>query len=196
MKSLTNKQRKVLKFIKEYIKKNGYSPSIKEIMSYFSFSSPTSVISYLNALENKGYIKRERKISRGITVRDEFIDIPILGRIPAGLPKIEEENRVGYLNINKEFLGEGEYFSLIVKGDSMKEAGIFDGDYAIVKKDTEIRNGDIVVAFINGEYTVKYFFKGEGFIELRPANSLYQSIILKEDPLIIGKVVGIFRRIK
>ena len=132
MKNLTEKQRKIFEFINDYIIKNGYPPSIKEIMKHFSFSSPTAVVSHLNALEKKGYIKREEKTSRGIILKKHFLNIPVIGRIPAGIPNIEEENLEGFISVNGQFLGKGEFFSLIVKGDSMKDAGIFDGDYVII----------------------------------------------------------------
>ncbi|MCM8809220.1 MAG: transcriptional repressor LexA [Candidatus Omnitrophica bacterium] len=196
MKNITEKQQKIFEFIKDYGLRTGYPPTIKEIMDYFSFSSPTAVISHLNALEKKGYIKREKKKSRGITLNEVFLNIPIIGTIPAGVPKIEEENFEGFISVNKDFLGKGQFFSLTVKGDSMKQAGIFDGDYVIVEKNLEIKNGDIVVCFYDGEYTVKYFYKKKNFIELKPANPSYKSIIIKENPLIIGKVVGLFRKIK
>lgn len=196
MKNLTEKQRKIFEFINYYITENGYPPTIKEIMSYFSFSSPTAVISHLNALEKKGYIKREKKTSRGIILKEHFLNIPVIGRIPAGIPNIEEENFDGFIHVSKEIFSEEGLFSLTVKGDSMKNAGIFDGDYVIVKKDVEIKNGDIAVIFYNGEYTVKYFYKRKNFIELIPANPLYGTIIIKESPLILGKVVGLFRKIK
>ncbi|HOK56721.1 MAG TPA: transcriptional repressor LexA [bacterium] len=196
MKNLTEKQRKIFEFINDYIIKNGYPPSIKEIMKHFSFSSPTAVVSHLNALEKKGYIKREEKTSRGIILKKHFLNIPVIGRIPAGIPNIEEENLEGFISVNGQFLGKGEFFSLIVKGDSMKDAGIFDGDYVIIRKNAEVENGDIAVVFYNGEYTVKYFYKRKNFIELKPANPSYKSIIIKENPLIIGKVVGLFRKIK
>lgn len=196
MKGLTEKQKKILDFIREYKKEKGYPPTIKEIMEKFSFSSPTSVISHLSALERKGFIKKIGKVSRGIVIKDEFLNIPVIGRIPAGIPKIEEENFEGYISVEKEFIGEGEFFSLNVKGDSMKDAGIFDGDYIIVKRDAEIKNGDIVVAFYNGEYTVKYFYRRKEYIELKPANPFYKSIILRENPVILGKVVALYRKIK
>ncbi len=196
MRNLTERQREILGFIKEYKKEKGYPPTIKEIMERFSFSSPTSVISHLSAIEKKGFIERLEKISRGIVIKEEFLNIPVLGRIPAGIPKIEEENFEGYISVYKEFFGEGEFFSLIVKGDSMINAGIFEGDYVIVKKDAEIKNGDIAVVFHNGEYTVKYFFRREDFIELKPANPSHKPIVIKENPVILGKVVGLFRKIK
>ncbi|MCS7180469.1 MAG: transcriptional repressor LexA [bacterium] len=196
MKKLTEKQKKVFEFIKDYIAENRYPPTIKEIMEHFSFFSPTAVVSYLNALEKKGYIKRDKGKARGIILKEYFLNIPVIGRIPAGTPKIEEENFEEFISVSKEIFGEGDIFSLIVKGDSMKDAGIFDGDYIIVKKDVEIKNGDIVVIFYNGEYTVKYFYKRKNFIELKPANPSYNSIIIKESPLITGKVIGLLRKIK
>ncbi|MGC8976698.1 MAG: transcriptional repressor LexA [Candidatus Ratteibacteria bacterium] len=196
MKKLTEKQKEILDFIKNYNNKRGYPPTIKEIMDYFSFSSPTAAVSHLKALEKKGYIERVNKISRGIILKNEFLNIPVIGRVPAGIPNIEEENFEEFISLKEEFLGKGEYFSLIVKGDSMKDAGIFDGDYVIIKKDVEIKNGDIVVVFYNGEYTVKYFYKRGDFVELKPANDIYRSIIIKENPVILGKVVGLFRRIR
>jgi len=196
MKELTNKQREILDFVISYKNEKGYPPTIKEIMENFSFSSPTAVISHLIALEKKGYIERVKKISRGIILKEEFLNIPILGKIPAGIPNIQYETIEGFININRELIGNGEFFSLIVKGDSMKDAGIFDSDYVIVKKDVEVKNGDIVVVFYNGEFTVKYIYKRKDYIELKPANPDYKSIIIKENPVILGKVVALFRKIK
>lgn len=200
MKELTEKQKKILEFIKEFITENGYPPTIEEIMERFSFSSPNAVITHLSALEKKGFIKRRENTSRGIiiTESEKTYNIPVLGNIHAGVPVEEEENIEGYLNISENLLSRDEYFALRVKGDSMKDAGIFDGDYVILKRGVEIRNGDIVVAFIDGEYTVKYFYRKPGYIELKPANNLYLPIkVFRKNKFeIIGKVKGVFRKIE
>lgn len=200
MKEITEKQRKIFEFIKKFTEKNGYPPTIEEIMKEFSFASPNSVITHLSALEKKGFIERKENISRGIVVREkeENYNIPVVGNIPAGIPLEEEENIEGYLNMSENLLSKDEYFALKVRGDSMKDAGIFDGDYVILKKGVEIKNGDIVVAFIDGEYTVKYFYKRAGYIELRPANKIYSPIKVfrKQRFEIVGKVKGVFRKIE
>ena len=199
MKKLTERQREILKFIKNFTEKNGYPPTIEEIMRKFSFSSPNAVITHLSALKKKGVIERKENISRGIIIKetDKIYDIPIVGNIPAGIPLEEEENIEGYLTISENLLSRDEYFALRVKGESMKDAGIFDGDYVILKKDNEIKNGDIVVAYLDNQYTVKYFYKKDGSIELRPANKLYTSIKVNKNQKfqIIGKVKGVFRKI-
>lgn len=199
MKKLTERQKEILKFIKNFTEKNGYPPTIEEIMGKFSFSSPNAVIAHLSALEKKGIIERKGNISRGIIIKenDKTYNIPVLGNIPAGIPLEEEENIEGYLTISENLLSRDEYFALKVKGDSMKDAGIFDGDYVILKKDSEIKNGDIVVAYVDNQYTVKYFYKKDGSIELRPANKLYSPINVNRNQKfqIIGKVKGVFRKI-
>ncbi|HRR95358.1 MAG TPA: transcriptional repressor LexA [Candidatus Ratteibacteria bacterium] len=199
MKKLTERQREILKFIKNFTEKNGYPPTIEEIMRKFSFSSPNAVITHLSALKKKGVIERKENISRGIIIKetDKIYDIPIVGNIPAGIPLEEEENIEGYLTISENLLSRDEYFALRVKGESMKDAGIFDGDYVILKKDNEIKNGDIVVAYLDNQYTVKYFYKKDSSIELRPANKLYTSIKVNKNQKfqIIGKVKGVFRKI-
>ncbi|HOV22035.1 MAG TPA: transcriptional repressor LexA [bacterium] len=199
MKKLTGRQKEILKFIKNFTEKNGYPPTIEEIMGKFSFSSPNAVISHLSALEKKGIIERKGNISRGIIIKetDKTYNIPVLGNIPAGIPLEEEENIEGYLTISENLLSRDEYFALRVKGDSMKDAGIFDGDYVILKKDSEIKNGDIVVAYLDNQYTVKYFYKKDSSIELRPANKFYTSIKVNKNQKfqIIGKVKGVFRKI-
>ncbi len=199
MKKLTERQKEILKFIKNFTEKNGYPPTIEEIMGKFSFSSPNAVIAHLSALEKKGIIERKGNISRGIIIKenDKTYNIPVLGNIPAGIPLEEEENIEGYLTISENLLSRDEYFALRVKGDSMKDAGIFDGDYVILKKDSEIKNGDIVVAYLDNQYTVKYFYKKDGSIELRPANKLYSPINVNRNQKfqIIGKVKGVFRKI-
>jgi len=200
MKGITEKQKKILEFIKDFTEENGYPPTIEEIMEEFSFASPNAVITHLSALEKKGFIERRGNISRGIIIRESgnSYNIPVLGNIPAGIPVEEEENIEGYLNMSENLLSRDEYFALRVRGDSMKDAGIFDGDYVILKKGVEIKNGDIVVAFIDGEYTVKYFYKRAGYIELKPANEFYSSIKVfrKHRFEIVGKVKGVFRKIE
>jgi repressor LexA len=199
MKKLTAKQREILDFIKGYIKDNNFPPTLEEIKENFSFSGPSAVITHLTALEKKGFIQRSRNISRGINVlvpADENKKIPVLGRVPAGIPIEEEENFQDYLNIDQQLTNKGQIFALRVKGESMKDAGILEGDYVIIEKKETAENGRIVVAVVNGEFTVKYFRMHKNFVELKPANPAFLPLKVKKNFSIIGEVIGVYRKIK
>ena len=194
----------VLQFITRFSEKNRIPPSIREIQKHFGFESTNAVSDYLVQLEKKGYLKRRAGISRGmelvskcISFHPGVINIPILGQIAAGGPTLAEENIEGYLSLDQTLVrGEG-HFLLKVQGDSMKGAGIFNGDFVLVRKNTRVETGDIVAAYLGGEATVKRFWSGRERLELRPANASYSPIqIVKEkhpDFQILGKVRAVLR---
>ncbi|MCM8769129.1 MAG: transcriptional repressor LexA [Candidatus Omnitrophica bacterium] len=199
MQELTERQKEILTFIQGFISEHHYAPTLAEIMTHFSFASPQAVKGHLQALERKDYLKRVEKISRGIILKEKTqqpFSLPILGRVPAGQPLLEEENIEGHLSLEEYLSTPGKTFALKVKGESMKEAGILDGDYVIVHQTTSVNNGDIVVALVNDDCTVKFFFRTRTGVELRPAHPAYQPIRVKENFRLIGKVVGVFRKIR
>ncbi|HOJ39152.1 MAG TPA: transcriptional repressor LexA [bacterium] len=197
MENLTVRQKEILSFLREFVSEHGYPPTISEVMKHFSFSSPQAVKGHLLALEKKGYLKRVEKISRGLILKEKAslpLAIPVLGRVPAGQPLLEEENIEGHLSLDEKLLGPGNIFALRVKGESMKDAGIMEGDYVLVNQSSSINNGDIVVALVNGECTVKFFFRQKEGIELRPAHPAYKTMRVTENFHLVGKVVGLFRK--
>ncbi len=199
---LTEKQKKFLGYISQYMEDWGRSPSFEEICSHFGFISYNTVTTYLKTLERKGYIRLPRKknqkraievISPVETRRFEF---PLLGRVAAGKP-IEAVEEVEAIEVLPSMIGQGEHFVLQVKGDSMKDDGILDGDLIVVRKQPMADNGQTVVALINNEATVKKYYKRENYVELRPAHTGMESIIVKEGDLRIeGRVVGVMRHYK
>ena len=199
---LTEKQKEFLGYISRYMEDWGRSPSFEEICSHFSFTSYNTVTTYLKTLERKGYIRLPRKknqkraievISPVETRRFEF---PLLGRVAAGKP-IEAVEEVGAIEVPSSMIGQGDHFVLQVKGDSMKEDGILDGDFIVVRKQPTAENGETVVALINNEVTVKKYYKRKNYVELRPAHTGMESIIVKEGDLRIeGRVVGVIRHYK
>jgi len=199
---LTEKQKEFLGYISHYMEDWGRSPSFEEICSHFGFTSYNTVTTYLKTLERKGYIRLPRKknqkraievISPVETRRFEF---PLLGRVAAGKP-IEAVEEVEAIEVLPSMIGQGEHFVLQVKGDSMKDDGILDGDLIVVRKQPMADNGQTVVALINNEATVKKYYKRENYVELRPAHTGMESIIVKEGDLRIeGRVVGVIRRYK
>jgi len=197
MKSLTGRQKEVLEFIEQYIGEHGYPPTIGEIRDRFSFAGPTAVTGHLEALRKKGCLTRTERISRGIalTRRPEYRTIPVLGNVPAGIPRTEEELPGETLLFDRSLVERDDTFVLRVKGESMRDAGIADGDYLIVAKDAAVRNGDIAVALLDDEYTVKYFFRTGDTVELRPAHPSFAPILVKKNLRTAGRVVGIFRKI-
>lgn len=195
---LNDIQSKVFEFIKSYIENRKYAPSIKEICKNLSIKSTSTAHKTLIELEEKGYIVREPSRNRAIAINDDKIEetidnnvtsIPMLGVVAAGRPIFAYENIDEYIPIPNQWLGIGEYFMLKVEGDSMIDTGIFDGDYLIVQKTEVTRNGEIVVALINGEETtVKRFYKEkDGRIRLQPENPMYEAIYAK-DVRILGRV--------
>lgn len=193
-KDITPKQTKVLRFIQNKISHEGRPPTIREIAFWFGFKSTGTVRDYLKALTKKGYLKLTPKKSRAIElVRNLAFRIPVIGQITAGVPNLAYEEIDEYLHLG-DFLSssEKEIFALKVKGDSMIEKHIFDGDLVLVKKQLSAENGDIVAALIDSEATVKILQKKHGRLCLEPANKKYSPIT--KDFSIIGKVIATIRR--
>lgn len=196
---LTEKQKEFLGYISCYIDEWGRSPSFEEICSHFGFGSYNTVTTYLMALERKGYIRRPRKKNqkRAIEVispvETRRLEFPLLGRVAAGKP-IEAIEDVDVIEVPPSMIGKGDYFVLEVKGDSMREDGILDGDFVVVRKQSAAEKGETVVALINNEATIKKYYKRRRHVELRPAHKGMNSIIVKKgDFRIQGRVVGVIR---
>lgn len=192
---LTLRQREVLDFILERLHILGSPPTIREIARHFGFSSTGSPRVHLRALARKGYLRLNPQISRGIEVLAQAVGIPIVGRVKAGGPDLAVEDVEGYLDLSRVFPHEENIFALRVKGDSMVGAGIMDGDLAIVRRQPSAEEGEIVVALIGEEATVKCFFKEPQGVRLEPANPSYEPILSKE-AIIVGKVIGLIRGYK
>ncbi|UCG67159.1 MAG: transcriptional repressor LexA [Deltaproteobacteria bacterium] len=199
---LTEKQKAFLGYISGYMEDWGRSPSFEEICSHFGFTSYNTVTTYLKTLERKGYIRLPRKknqkraievISPVETRRFEF---PLLGRVAAGKP-IEAVEDMDVIEVPPSMIGQGGHFVLQVKGDSMKEDGILDGDFIVVRKQPTAENGETVVALINDEVTIKKYYKRKNYVELRPAHTGMEPIIVKQgDFRIDGRIVGVMRHYK
>jgi repressor LexA len=192
--TLTQKQKDVLKFIYTQVRSRNIAPTIREIASHFGFSSTGTVRDYLRALTTKGYIKIEEGKSRAIElIRDAICQVPVLGRVQAGSPVYAVEDLMGYLNLDKIIFPEPDVFALRVKGDSMIDAGIMANDFAVIKRQDFAKVGDIVVAMIGEEATIKRLVKTNGKYFLQPANVNYQPIPVTEDVTIIGKLLNVVR---
>lgn len=199
---LTDRQRTIYEFVRERIQSGGRPPTVREIGEQFDMSSTNGVRDVLVILEKKGYIKRQPMLSRAIELTESTAlnieAIPIVGRVAAGLPLLAVENIDGHVAVDRTFLPRGEVFSLRVIGDSMRDEGIKDGDLVLVKRQEVANRGDIVVAVIGDEATVKKFYPERGMVRLEPANDAFQTIIVdKRAPgfFIAGVVVGLLRRI-
>ncbi len=206
--ALTAKQEAILNFIKQEILAKGYPPSVREICEAVSLKSTSSVHAHLESLEKKGYIRKDPTKPRTIEVvddsfnvlRNEVVSLPIIGRVAAGSPLLAEENIEGYFPISSEHMHTGECFVLTVKGDSMVNVGIYDGDFIIVQKTKTALNGEIVVALVADEFsmepsaTVKRFYKENGYFRLQPENDSMEPIIVQNCE-IVGKVVGLYRNL-
>ena len=190
--NLTPKQRQVLNFILDRLRTVGYPPTIREIAEHFGFSSTGSPRVHLKALAKKGYLRLNPQISRGIEVLARAIGIPIVGRVKAGGPDLAVEDVEGYLNLSRVFPPQETLFALRVRGDSMVGMGIMDGDLAIVRRQPSAEEGEIVVALVGEEATVKRFFREPQGVRLEPANPAYEPIVSK-DVIIVGKVIGVVR---
>ena len=196
----TPKQQEILDYIKEEILKRGYPPTVREICETVHLKSTSSVHSHLETLEKNGYIRRDPTKPRAIEicddsfqmVRTEMVSLPIVGHVAAGTPILAEQNIDEYFPVPAEVVPSGESFILNVKGDSMINAGIFDGDRVFVNMCNTAENGEIVVAMIDDSATVKRFYKEKDHIRLQPENDTMDPIIV-DDCQIIGKVFGIFR---
>lgn len=203
MKDLTEKQQSILDYIERYIGDQGYPPTIREIGDQFGITAK-GAYDHLKAIEKKGYIKSEKNRSRAIELlktstgqtpvsAGAVINIPLVGRVAAGIPILAEENIEEYLAFPRSMLSEPDVFALRVAGDSMKDAGIMDGDIALIRKQDSANNGDIIVALIDDEATLKYFYKEKKKVRLQPANKSYKPIMV-QDVNIVGKMVGVYRQ--
>lgn len=197
---ITAKQQEILEYIKETILKKGYPPAVREICEAVRLKSTSSVHSHLETLEKNGYIRRDPTKPRTIEIIDdcfnltrrEVVNVPLVGRVAAGQPILAEENIENYFPIPVEMLPNVSTFMLRVKGESMINAGIYNGDQILVAEQKTARNGDIVVAMIEDSATVKRFFKEDGHYRLQPENDALEPIIVDEVH-ILGKVIGLIR---
>jgi SOS regulatory protein LexA len=194
--ALTKKQKEVLDYITEYVRENGYSPTQKEIQQHFGLKSLGSVQDYIKYLTNGGYLVNDQHSVRGLMpakVQQNTEEIPLLGSIAAGVP-IEAIEHSDMISVPTHMLGRGQYYALKVKGESMIEDGILNGDVAIIKHQTQADNGQIVVAVVENETTLKHYFKKNKQIELHPANQSMKPIIIKDKECEIrGIMVGLIR---
>jgi repressor LexA len=204
-KDLTQNQKKVLNFLTHHLREKGFPPTLREIASHFGLKGPKAPQKTLQSLEKKGYIRRVPGGSRAIEIlrdfslkRAEALSIPIVGSVRAGEPILAIENIEGYITLDRDLTSSEDVFLLRVHGDSMIEAHIQDGDFALVKPQPNAENGEIVVALIEDEATIKRIFQKKDFIRLEPAHSNMEPIVVKKREkkvTIVGKVVGIFRKL-
>lgn len=199
---LTPKQKELLDFLKDFIRRRGFPPTLREMASHFGLKGPRGPQKVLNILERKGYIRKIPGESRAIEIlgfsSSDFVSIPILGRVRAGEPILAIENIEGYINLDRRLASSENVFLLRVQGDSMIDAHIQDGDFALVKPQSGAENGQIVVALIDDEATIKRIFLKGDLIRLEPANPNMEPIVVKKGERkvsIVGKVVGIFRKL-
>jgi len=209
--TLSERQQEILEFLTAFTSQNGYPPSVRDIGAAVGLSSSSTVHSHLNALEDKGYIKRDPSSARAISVissdRDissqgssgrnnrlprNVVELPLVGQVAAGIPILADQNIEDSLLLPTQIVGDTGSFMLTVKGDSMIEAGILDGDYVVVKEQPTANNGEIVVALIDDEATVKTFYKEANRIRLQPENHTMEPIYAR-DVLILGKVIALLR---
>ena len=198
---ITPKQQEILDYIKQEILERGYPPAVREICSAVHLKSTSTVHSHLESLEKNGYIRRDPSKPRAIEIVDdefnlsrrEIINVPLLGQVAAGEPIFAEQNIEGYFPLLSEDMPSGEAFMLKVRGESMINIGIYDGDQIIVQKQNTASNGDLVVALVEDSATVKTFYKENGHYRLQPENDSMDPIIVDQVD-ILGKVTGLFRR--
>jgi repressor LexA len=202
---LTATQEKVFNFLKDYLLEKGFPPTLREIASHFGLRGPKAPQKTLTILERKGYIRKVPGVSRAIEILDypqfsltHILSVPIVGKVKAGEPILAVENIEGYINLDRSLISSRDVFLLRVVGDSMIDAHIQDGDFALVKPQPNAENGGIVVALIEDEATIKRIFQKRDLIRLEPANPKMEPIVVKKGEkkvTIVGKVVGIFRKI-
>ena len=201
---LTSTQEKVFNFLRDFLDKRGFPPTLREIASHFGLKGPKGPQKTLHILERKGYIRKTPGVSRAIEImgvsipKGRTLSLPIVGRVTAGEPILAIENIEGHINFDRNLVSSEDVFLLRVQGDSMIEAHIQDGDFALVKPQKDAENGEIVVALIDDEATVKRIFKKRDLIHLEPANPNMEPIVIKKGEkkvTIVGKVIGIFRKI-
>lgn len=198
---ISAKQQEILEYIKNQILDHGYPPAVREICAAVNLKSTSSVHSHLATLERNGYIRRDPTKPRAIEIVDdefnltrrELRNIPIIGEVAAGQPILAEQNIAGYFPVSSDDLPSGELFVLKVRGESMINVGIYDGDQIFVQQTPVARDGDIVVALVEDSATVKTYYKEEGRYRLQPENDTMDPIYVDE-VVILGKVVGLFRR--
>ena len=199
---LTERQQQILDFIRECIRNNGYPPSVREIGEAVGLRSSSTVHAYLVQLEELGVIRKDPTKPRAIIPVDNdepdqplsnALSLPLVGKVAAGRPILAEQNIEAYLSVPSELVGYGTHFLLLVKGDSMIEAGILDGDYLIVRQQNQASNGDIVVAMMEDEATVKRIYFYNDYVELRPENSSMEPLRVNNTQ-ILGKVAGLIRK--
>jgi repressor LexA len=224
MQGLTDRQQQVLHYIRQSINERGYPPTLREIGAHMGIRSTNGVNDHLRALERKGYLTREDMKSRALRPRDldpvdgaptsgtadastpandqgaDIVDVPVLGRIAAGLPLLAEEHILDTVRIERNMIrGSRDVFGLRVTGDSMIEAGILSGDYIFVRKQITAQRGDIVVALIGDEATVKYYYPEKDYISFKPANAKMAPILVRatdfRPTMLLGVVVGVFRKL-
>ena len=197
---ISKKQLEILEYIKSEILRIGYPPAVREICEAVNLRSTSSVHAHLESLEKNGYIRRDPTKPRAIEIIDdtfnltrrEMVNVPMVGQVAAGEPILAEQNITNYFPIPMEFMPNNDTFMLTVKGESMINAGIFDGDYVLVEQCNTARNGDMVVALVDDSATVKTFYKEEGYYRLQPENDSMDPIIVMNCE-ILGKVIGVFR---
>jgi repressor LexA len=213
MQGLTKRQEQTLDFIRRCIEERGYPPTLREIGEHMGIRSTNGVNDHLRALERKGYLRREDMKSRALKLveqalpksqasanDDGMVEIAVLGRVAAGLPLLAEEQVVDSVRIDRMMVRGGrDVFGLRVTGDSMIDAGILSGDYIFVRKQSTADRGDIVVALIGDEATVKYYFPEKDYVAFKPANSQMAPILVRatdfKPTMLLGKVIGVFRKI-
>lgn len=198
----TDKQQQILDFIQQQVMEKGYPPTVREICDAVGLNSPSTVHGYLTRLEKNGFITKSQGSSRGLrltnvpnnvsAIEKEYLEVPVIGRVSAGMPILAEENLERTFPLPMDFAKKNDVFMLRVRGDSMIEAGILDGDYVIVEKCEVARNGDTVVALIEDSATVKTFYKENGHFRLQPENAALEPIIV-DSVTILGKVIGVYR---
>lgn len=197
---ISKKQEEILEYIKECILQKGYPPSVREICDAVKLRSTSSVHSHLETLEKNGYIRRDPTKPRTIEILDdtfgltrrELVNVPIVGQVTAGQPILAVENIEGYFPVPPEYLHNKNTFMLKVKGESMINVGIYDGDLILVEEQATAMNNEIVVALVEDSATVKRFFKEDGHFRLQPENDFMDPIIV-DNVSILGKVIGLFR---
>lgn len=197
---ISAKQQEILEYIKDEILHKGYPPAVREICQAVNLKSTSSVHSHLETLEKNGYIRRDSTKPRAIEIMDdtfnlnrrEMVNVPILGNVAAGEPLFAEENIEDYFPIPAEMVPNSEVFMLHVRGESMINVGILDGDNVLVQQQSTAKDGEMVVALVEDSATVKTFYKEDGYIRLQPENDTMEPIIVP-DCQILGKVFGIFR---
>ncbi len=211
-KSLSDKQQQILDFVNSEVESKGYPPSVREICSAVGFKSTSTVHSYLERLEKNGMINKDPTKPRALRVvggkkpasydnnkdyynRRELVDVPIIGKVTAGSPILAVENIEDTFPLPVDYVQNSTAFMLRIQGDSMIEAGILDKDLVLVKQQSTALNGDIIVALLGDEATVKTFYKEKDHIRLQPQNQYLSPIIVRDNMSILGKVIGVFRRL-